>query len=80
MVCSVSIVILLLVVIFFAPDVVVVQGGLLIRLFKKQGLLVEAVFEDGFNVLIGEGFDGQCPCGGLLESLRGVVVCQPHNA
>ena len=66
-------------IIVFSPDVVVVQGWFRVGLIKKQGLLVESIFEDGFYALIGKTFDDERTAAGILQSLRAVVFCQTHD-
>jgi len=60
------------VVIVFSPDVAMWSGGLVIWRVKEQGLLIERVFQDGFNALERIGLDGQSACTGGLETLGGV--------
>jgi hypothetical protein len=57
---------LLFPVVVFAADVFVTNRLGIRRGLKEQGLLVQAVFEDGFNVLVGIGLDGKRPATGLL--------------
>ena len=63
----------------FSPDVAVLSGGLVIWNVKEQGLLIEAVFQDGFNALERIGLDGQSACAGGLKTLRGVSAGQAHD-
>jgi hypothetical protein len=63
----------------FSPDVAVLSGGLVIWDVKEQGLLIEAVFEDGFNALEGIGLDAQSPCASGLKTLGGVSTGQAHD-
>jgi hypothetical protein len=56
----------------FSPDVAVRSGGLVIWDVKEQGLLIEAVFWDGFDALKRIGLDGQSTCASHFKTLRGV--------
>ena len=47
---------------------------------KEQGLLIEAVFQDGFNAFVGVGLDGQSTCAGGFKTFGGVSVAQAHDA
>jgi len=46
---------------------------------KEEGLLIETVFQDGFNALKRIGFDGQSTCAGGLKTLGGVSAGQAHD-
>jgi hypothetical protein len=63
----------------FSPDVAMWSGGLVIWRVKEQGLLIERVFQDGFNALERIGLDGQSACTGGLKTLRGVPAGQAHD-
>jgi len=63
----------------FSPDVAMWSGGLLIWSVKEQGLLIERVFQDGFNALERIGLDAQSTCAGGLKTLGGVSVGQSHD-
>jgi len=64
----------------FSPDVAMLCGGLGIWRVKEQGLLIERVFQDGFNALERIGLDGQSACTGGLKTLRGVSAGQAHDS
>ena len=55
------------------------SGRLVFWRVKEQGLLIERVFQDGFNALERTGLDGQSACTGGLKTLRGVPVGQAHD-
>jgi hypothetical protein len=64
----------------FSSDVAVLSGGLVIWSVKEQGLLIETVFQDGFNALERIGLDAQSTCAGGLKTLRGVSASQAHDS
>jgi len=47
---------------------------------KEQGLLIETVFQDGFNALERIGLDAQSTCAGGLKTLGGVSTGQAHDS
>lgn len=55
------------------------SGRLVVWSVKEQGLLIERVFQDGFNALERIGLDGQSACTGSLKTLRGVPAGQAHD-
>jgi len=55
------------------------SGRLVLWRVKEQGLLIEMVFQDGFNALERIGLDGQSACRGGLKTLRGVPAGQAHD-
>ena len=63
----------------FSPDVAMLSGRLVLWRVKEQRLLIEMVFQDGFNALERIGLDGQSACRGGLKTLRGVPAGQAHD-
>ena len=56
------------------------SGRLVFWRVKEQGLLIEMVFQDGFNALERIGLDAQSTCAGGFKTLGGVSASQAHDS
>ena len=60
-------------------DIAMVGGLSLLRVFKREGLPIDAVLQDGFSILVRAGPDDQRPDGCLFHTFRAVIPDQTHD-